>query len=211
LNPGGHGGPPSVTVSALFLLSAYLLGSIPFPYLLAKLKTGHDIREMGSGNVGATNVMRTAGKTLGILTLLLDVAKGAVAVLAGRYLLHQNLYGAIAGFFAMLGHAYPVFLGFRGGKSVATGAGAFLILSPFGIVSSIGIFAILIRFSRIVSLSSMLASAMFPVFAWLYGAEKQIVLWGAICAGLIILRHRPNIQRLLNGTENRIETTDKHR
>ena len=187
----------------LVFLGAYLLGSIPFAYLFAKRKTGGDIREMGSGNVGATNVMRTAGRLFGILTLILDVAKGAAAVVAGQYFLHNEVYGAIAGFFAMLGHAYPVFLGFRGGKSVATGAGAFLVLSPFGILTSIGLFAILIFFIRIVSLSSMIAAGMFPLFAWMYGADRPVVFWGVVCAGLIILRHKPNIERLIKGTESR--------
>ncbi len=188
----------------LVFVGAYLLGSIPFPYLFAKLKTGRDIREMGSGNVGATNVMRTAGKTVGLITLLLDVAKGATAVLLGRYFLGETSGGAAAGFFAMLGHAYPVFLGFRGGKSGSTGAGAFLTLSPFGILSSIGLFILALAIVRIVSVSSILASGMFPVFAWLFGSERGVVIWGAICASLIIFRHRPNIQRLIKGTERRM-------
>jgi glycerol-3-phosphate acyltransferase PlsY len=188
----------------LVFIGAYLLGSIPFPYLLAKLKTGKDIREMGSGNVGATNVMRTTGKTLGLITLVLDVAKGATAVLLGRYLLQEPVGAAAAGFFAMLGHAYPVFLRFRGGKSVATGAGAFLILSPFGILSSIALFILALAAVRIVSVSSILASGMFPLFAWLLGAERSVVICGAVCASLIIFRHRPNIQRLIEGTERRM-------
>jgi len=200
-----------VVKTILVFLGAYLLGAIPFPYLLAKMKTGRDIRDMGSGNVGATNVMRTSGKLLGILTLILDVAKGATAVFAGQYFLRSEISGAVAGFFAMMGHAYPVFLGFRGGKSVATGAGAFLILSPLGILTSIGLFAILILFIRIVSLSSILAAAMFPVFAWMYGSNPWLVFWGAICAALIIFRHKPNIGRLLKGTERRIGTTDEHK
>jgi glycerol-3-phosphate acyltransferase PlsY len=185
-------------------IGAYLLGSIPFPYLLAKLKTGQDIREMGSGNVGATNVMRTAGKTVGLITLVLDIAKGATAVLLGRYLLDQAAGAAAAGFFAVLGHAYPIFLGFRGGKSVATGGGAFLMLSPFGILSSIALFILALATVRIVSVSSILASGMFPLFAWLFGAERSVVIWGAICASLIIFRHRPNIQRLIDGTERKM-------
>jgi len=188
----------------LVFLGAYLLGSIPFAYLFAKLKTGRDIREMGSGNVGATNVMRTAGKTVGLITLVLDVAKGATAVQLGRYLLEETAGGAAAGFFAVLGHAYPVFLGFRGGKSVATGAGAFLMLSPFGILSSIALFLLALATVRIVSVSSIVASGMFPVFAWFFGADRDVVIWGAICASLIIFRHRPNIQRLIKGTERRM-------
>jgi acyl phosphate:glycerol-3-phosphate acyltransferase len=187
----------------LVYILSYLLGSIPFAYLFAKLKTGRDIREIGSGNVGATNVMRTAGKTIGLITLVLDVAKGATAVLLGRYLLQEPSAAAAAGFFAVLGHAYPVFLGFRGGKSVATGAGAFLMLSSFGILSSIALFILALAIFRIVSVSSILASGMFPLFARLFGAERSVVIWGTICATLIIFRHRPNIQRLIAGTEKR--------
>lgn len=185
-------------------LIAYLLGSIPFPYLLTRLKTGSDIRELGSGNVGATNVMRTSGKTLGLITLMLDVGKGALAVWLGRYLLQHETGGAMAGFFSMLGHAYPVFLQFRGGKSVATGAGAFLLISPYGILTSIGVFILMASTIRIVSISSIVASGLFPVFAWIYGTEIQTVVWGAVCAGLIIFRHRPNIKRLIKGTEKKI-------
>jgi glycerol-3-phosphate acyltransferase PlsY len=186
------------------IAAAYLLGSIPFPYLVTRLKTGKDIRDMGSGNVGATNVMRTSGKTLGLLTLFLDVAKGGGAVLLGRFLLKEETAGAVAGFCAVVGHSYPIFLKFRGGKSVATGGGAFLMLSPLGIISSIGVFGALLLSFRIVSLSSMIASAAFPLFAWLYGASPGIVLWGALSAALIIFRHKPNIIRLLQRTERRL-------
>jgi acyl phosphate:glycerol-3-phosphate acyltransferase len=199
-----------VVKEIIVFAGAYLLGSIPFAYLVARRKTGRDIREIGSGNVGATNVMRTSGKTLGALTLILDVSKGALAVLAGRYLLKADVYGAIAGFCAIVGHAYPIFLGFRGGKSVATGAGAFLMLSPFGILCSIGVFVLCVLITRIVSLSSIIGSASFPLFAWIFHSEFTVVAWGAVSAGLIIFRHRPNIKRLLNGTEKKIGTTDEH-
>ena len=148
--------------------------------------------------------MRTSGKMMGLLTLLLDVAKGAGAVLLGRYYLHDSAGAAMTGFFAMLGHAYPVFLGFRGGKSVATGAGAFLMISPFGILCSILIFVLLAATVRIVSVASIIASGLFPVFAWMFGADRNSVIWGAICAALIIFRHRPNIQRLIQGTEKKM-------
>jgi len=188
----------------LVFVSAYLLGSIPFPYLVTRLKTGKDIRDLGSGNVGATNVMRTSGKVWGLITLILDVAKGAVAVLLGRYFLEEESAGAMAGFFAVVGHSYPIFLRFRGGKSVATGGGAFLMLSPFGILSSIGLFSLLLISFRIVSLSSIIASAAFPVFAWAYGGAGGVVLWGVLSAALIVFRHKPNIIRLLQRTERKI-------
>ncbi len=191
-------------MQALVFLAAYFLGAIPFPYLLARLKTGRDIREMGSGNVGATNVMRTSGKALGLLTLILDTAKGSVAVLGAQAILQQEVYGAVAGFCAMLGHAYPVFLNFRGGKSVATGGGSFLVLSPFGILTSIAVFVVMVKISRIVSMSSIIASALFPLFAWFYGAGTGVVLWGGLSAALIVFRHKTNIQRLMEGTEKKI-------
>lgn len=199
-------------MNVLIFLIAYVLGSIPFPYLLAKFKTGRDIREMGSGNVGATNVIRSAGKAAGLITLFLDVAKGAAAVLLGQHFGEGATAGPIAGFFAMLGHAYPAFLGFRGGKSVATGAGAFLVLCAPAIATSIVLFIILVYTVRIVSISSMIASSLFPLFAWLYGTNNETVIWGSICAGLIVFRHRPNIVRLIRGEEKKIgAATDKHR
>ena len=185
-------------------LVAYFLGAIPFSYLITRWKTGGDIRNMGSGNVGATNVLRTSGKWSGLTALLLDVGKGVAAVYLGRALGGNEIWGAVAGFFAIIGHSFPVFLKFRGGKSVATGGGAFLVLCPLGIISSIVLFIVMLLIFRIVSLGSITASASFPLFAWLYGAEKGIVIMGAISALWIILRHSENVVRLLRRTERKI-------
>jgi glycerol-3-phosphate acyltransferase PlsY len=181
-----------------------MLGSIPFSYFVARWKTGGDIRRMGSGNVGATNVLRTSGKLAGVSALFFDTAKGAAAVVIGHSLTDSTLFGAITGFAAVVGHSFPVFLGFRGGKSVATGAGAFAMLSPFGILSSIAVFVVLLKLTRIVSLSSMIASASFPMFAWIYGSSNGIVLWGALSAAWIIMRHHENLTLLIKGKERRL-------
>lgn len=185
-------------------LAAYFLGAIPFSYLITRWKTGGDIRNMGSGNVGATNVLRTTGKLSGLAALILDVGKGAAAVYLGRVLGGNEIWGAVAGFLAIVGHSFPVFLKFRGGKSVATGGGAFLVLCPLGIISAIAVFIVMLLIFRIVSLGSITASASFPLFAWLYGADKGIVIMGAISALWIILRHSENVVRLLRRTERKI-------
>jgi glycerol-3-phosphate acyltransferase PlsY len=191
-------------IRLILVLGSYLLGSVPFAYLITRLKTGKDIRQMGSGNVGATNVMRTTGKAAGLAALILDTGKGAAVVWLGTWLTGQPVWGAIAAFAAMVGHSFPVFLGFRGGKSVATGGGAFLVLSPFAMLCSIGVFILTVAAVRIVALGSILATACFPLFAWLFGTEKPVVLWGALSALLIVVRHHANIRRMLRGEEKRM-------
>lgn len=191
-------------IRLMLVVGSYLLGSVPFAYLITRLKTGKDIRQMGSGNVGATNVLRTTGKAAGLAALILDTGKGAAVVWLGTRLTGQPVWGAIAAFAAMVGHSFPVFLGFRGGKSVATGAGAFLVLSPFAMLCSIGVFILTVAAVRIVALGSILATACFPLFAWLFGTEKPVVLWGALSALLIVVRHHANIRRMLRGEEKRM-------
>jgi glycerol-3-phosphate acyltransferase PlsY len=178
------------------LFAAYLLGSIPFSYLVTRLKTGKDIRDIGSGNVGATNVLRTTGKLPALLALILDVGKGAASVILASRITGDSAMGPPAGFFAMLGHAYPVFLNFRGGKSVATGAGAYGLLCPFAIGGCLIVFGIMLSICRIVGLSSIIAAASFPLSAWLLGSSKPVILWGGLSAGLIIFRHQENIREL---------------
>jgi glycerol-3-phosphate acyltransferase PlsY len=189
---------------ALIPLVSYFLGAIPFSYVVTRWKTGGDIRTLGSRNVGATNVLRTSGKIAGLTALILDVFKGIAAVFIGQSLGGTEFWAGLAGFCSVVGHSFPVFLKFQGGRSVATGAGAFLMLCPFGIVSAIGIFIVLLFSFRIVSLASIISSATFPLFAWLYEESNSVIFWGGVSAGWIILRHWENLVRLMKGTERKM-------
>jgi len=182
----------------LILVASYVLGSIPFSYVITRLKTGKDIRTLGSQNVGATNVIRTAGKIPGLLALVLDAAKGIAAVLIAKKFGVSSLLPGLAGCAAMIGHSYPVFLKFRGGKSVATGAGAFGLLAPLPLVSSLGIFFLSLFAFRTVSIGSIIASAFFPLFVWLWKL-KALYISSALAAAIIIYRHKRNILGLYHG------------
>jgi glycerol-3-phosphate acyltransferase PlsY len=205
---------------------AYLLGSIPFGYLLMKRFRGVDIRATGSGNIGATNVARSS-PALGLLTLALDMAKGFVAVVAGYLIgiwftepspsMSRVVIGlgdqawryqlaAAAGFFAVVGHIFPVWLKFRGGKGVATAVGGFVALAPKSMVLVLLIFVVVVLAFRYISLGSIVAVALFPLLAYLfYGVEIPGLTLAAFCAAslVIIARHHRNIRRLLSGTEAR--------
>jgi glycerol-3-phosphate acyltransferase PlsY len=196
--------------------AAYLLGSIPVGYLLVRIFRRQDIRTVGSGNIGATNVLRTEGKALGLATFALDVVKGAAAVLLGALvaapalpLLPQRDVEALAALFAVLGHMFPVWLKFRGGKGVATGFGVFLVAAPWGALAAITLFFIVLKLTRYVSLASILGAASFPIFAWFLvrgPRPKAFIAVQAIVALLIIVKHHPNIRRLLAGNEHRFGT-----
>jgi glycerol-3-phosphate acyltransferase PlsY len=192
--------------SVLVVLGAYLLGAIPFGYLIYRARSGRDIRAEGSGNIGATNVMRRAGPAAGIATLLLDAAKGYVAVwLAARLSGGAPWVIAAAAVAALLGHTFPVYLRFRGGKGVATALGVFAALAPRSILLALVVFAITLAVFRYVSLGSIVASAAFPVLALLMDSPQRPVVLGAFaCSALIIVKHSSNIRRLLAGTENRL-------
>jgi len=199
---------PSLTpTTSLLLAAAYLLGSIPFGLILAKLFAGSDIRKSGSGNIGATNVARVVGPAAGILTLLLDVAKGAAAVwLAGRFSEQNSTALMLAGVFALLGHCFPVWLGFNGGKGVAAALGVFLMLSPMAALSALLVFILVSLAWRYVSLGSVSAAAAMPLlmyFLWAPGhAPPLVVDFGTLFASaLIIFKHDANLQRLVDGTE----------
>ena len=190
-----------------FFLTAsfsYLLGSIPFGYILLRIFRGQDVRQTGSGNIGATNVARSS-PVLGILTLLLDALKGAAAVAVTRALFpDQMMLAAIAALFAILGHAFPVWLRFRGGKGVATGLGSFLMLAPKIVLIALGIFVVMVFAFRYVSLASIVTVAVFPLLAWLlkeYGNTPVVLVSMAAASALIIAKHGGNIRRLLAGTE----------
>ena len=200
----------------LVLIAAYLLGSIPFGYLIVRARTGADVRASGSGGTGATNVSRRAGKFAGVVTLLLDAAKGALAVLLARLVLADdfglNWWVAGAAVAAVFGHCFPVWLGFRGGKGVATGVGVFLSLYPPAVACAAVVFVLAVALTRYVSLGSILATAVFPLFVWLLSvyfrpvAGLAQVLTAAVIAGaLIILMHRANLARLLRGTESKFK------
>jgi len=190
-----------------FFLTAsysYLLGSVPFGYILLRIFRGQDVRQTGSGNIGATNVARSS-PVLGILTLLLDALKGAAAVAVTRALFpDQMMLAAIAALFAILGHAFPVWLRFRGGKGVATGLGSFLMLAPKIVLIALGIFVVMVFAFRYVSLASIVTVALFPLLAWLlkeYGNTPVVLVFMAAASALIIAKHGGNIRRLLAGTE----------
>jgi glycerol-3-phosphate acyltransferase PlsY len=191
----------------LALLLAYLLGAIPFGYLLVKWKTGADVRTTGSGNIGATNVLRTTGKVVGILTLLMDIAKGYAAVwIAGRLTEGSELWMSAAALAVMAGHAYPVFLKFEGGKAVASFIGAFLRLTPLPMVAALIVFVVVVAWTRHISLGSIVAAGTFPLAVWLILQPSLVVVGAAIIAGgFIIYRHSSNIRRLHAGTEHTLE------
>ena len=199
----------------IVVIVSYLLGSIPFGYLIVRKKVGADIRETGSGGTGATNVSRRAGKAAGVFTLVLDALKGAVAiewavVLAGTSS-HAAWIVTAAAIAVIAGHIFPVWLGFRGGKGVATGVGVFLMLAPIALVCAGVLFLAIVLFTRYVSLGSVVAAATIPLFIWLQSvfvtpaADLRPLLTAAIVgAALIIFAHRGNIGRLAQGTENQI-------
>ena len=192
--------------ATLAVVLAYLLGSIPFGYLLVWWKKRIDVRSLGSRSTGATNVMRALGLAGFVATFLLDALKGSAAVLAAsRLTAHNPVWISAAAFAALAGHCYPVWLGFRGGKGVATAVGVFMTLAPAPMAAALVIFALLVAVWRYVSLGSIAAAAAFPALFYAMERPPAALLAGAAaCALLIVVRHRANIARLLQGTENRV-------
>jgi glycerol-3-phosphate acyltransferase PlsY len=199
----------------LIPVSAYLLGSIPFGLILGKIFGSGDVRTEGSGNIGATNVARVAGPLAGILTLLLDGAKGAAAVLlAERYSNGSAMWMIIAGLAALIGHCFPIWLKFKGGKGVATAAGVYLALSPLAFLAGLILFILVVGFWRYVSLGSISAAAAMPMllyFLWApHHAPPPVITFGALAvAMLIVYKHDANLQRLVNGQEPKFSFSKK--
>ena len=191
-------------VRGLLLLLAYLIGSIPFSFLVARRFGVTDVRKVGSGNVGATNVMRSAGTLAGLAAFALDFAKGSLASLAGLRLGGDPSWGALAAMAAILGHMYPVWLGFRGGKGVATGAGAFLPLAPAATGASLLVFAAALALTRYVSLASLVGAVSLSALAFALGAAPLVAWLSAAAVALIVWRHRENLARIAQGTERRL-------
>lgn len=207
----------------LVAVVAYLLGSIPFGYILVRLFTGADVRAQGSGNIGATNVARTGKKGLAIATLVLDALKGWVAVWLVQegarsifsygphgYVFDERgiaLLSSLAALFAILGHMYPVWLKFKGGKGVATGLGVFVALAPKAVLIVLAVFIVIVALTRYVSLGSIVASALFPIaFYYLNPSQRTPAVIAMVCGVslLIIWKHRENIRRLVAGNENKL-------
>jgi glycerol-3-phosphate acyltransferase PlsY len=190
-------------ITLLVAAIAYLLGAIPFGYLLVKWTTGADVRTGGSGNIGATNVLRTTGRAAGIATLLLDIGKGYLAVWIGDRLSNHSVISiSIAALAVMAGHAYPVFLSFKGGKAVASFVGAFLCATPLALGAVLVVFIVVVAWTRHISLGSLVGAATFPLAVWLMEKDLTFTAAGVIAGAFIIYKHSSNIRRLHAGTES---------
>lgn len=188
----------------LLLAGAYLLGSIPTGLLLGKAY-GIDVRTEGSGNIGATNLYRTVGRKVGVMTLVGDCLKGLLPVIAVKYSSLPPEYAAWVGLAAFCGHVFSVFLKFRGGKGVATALGVFLALSPLAVAFALGVFIVLMLVWRYVSLGSVAAAAVMPLAVWFLGGGRVLIVVTMLIAVVVIIRHLENIKRLVSGTENRFK------
>lgn len=191
-------------MSIVLLVASYLIGAIPFGLVIGKF-AGKDVREEGSKNIGATNVSRLVGKKLGFATLVCDCLKGFLPMLAAEMVLgnaaDKQLIVCLCGLLAVVGHMFPVYLGFKGGKGVATGLGVFLYLSPMAILISLGVFAGSVALSGFVSVGSLLSSGLMVLWLWLLGESSVTIITAAAIAALIWIKHHENIGRLLKGEE----------
>jgi glycerol-3-phosphate acyltransferase PlsY len=189
-------------IEYLIPLISYLLGSIPFGYIMVRFSEGKDIRSFGSGNIGATNVFRRS-RLSGVLTLVLDAGKGYLAVLLAGWLGGDARWLAAAAVFAIIGHVFTIWLRFKGGKGVATGCGAYLALSPLALLTTLGVFILILLLTRYISAASIGATALFPIWAYVYHEPPPLLLGAILGGALIIMKHHHNIRRLISGTENK--------
>ena len=194
------------------VIIAYLIGSIPFGYLIVRATGGGDVRATGSGGTGATNVSRRAGRVAGVVTLILDLLKGATAVLVGKLMLNGDntdwLIAAVASA-VIVGHIFPVWLAFRGGKGVATGAGVFLALAPMAVLCAGLVFVTVVWWRKLVSLGSIAGAVTIPLYLWFTANSTPLLAASVAGAWLIVFAHRGNIARIWNGTEPRISDLKK--
>jgi glycerol-3-phosphate acyltransferase PlsY len=188
----------------LLVVFAYLLGSIPTGLVLSRALAGKDPRQQGSRNIGATNVLRTVGRTTGVITLIGDALKGIIPVVIALWLVKEEFWIVGTGMAAFLGHCFPVYLRFKGGKGVATALGIFIPLAPVAVVLDVFFFAGVVVTSRIVSIGSLLGAVAMPILIWLLKYPLPYIALGICVALLIIYRHKENIKRLLAGRENRL-------
>jgi glycerol-3-phosphate acyltransferase PlsY len=198
----------AAVLGPLLVAAGYLAGSIPFGYVLARFVLGVDVRTVGSGNIGGTNVARAGGKALGVTVILLDAAKAIVPILVARRLLagapHGDVWVVLVALAAFVGHLFPVWLGFKGGKGVATGLGIFAVLSPWGAAAGIVTYGLVYAATRISSLGSLLGTSACAAATFVLHGVRSPVSWaGLALTALIVLRHRENIRRLLSGEEKR--------
>jgi glycerol-3-phosphate acyltransferase PlsY len=191
-------------LAAAAALAAYLIGGLPFGYWFVRFSMGKDIRTMGSGNIGATNVQRSAGTKSGLIVLALDILKGFLALSVAAMITDNSALGlAVATVGVMLGHCYPVFLGFKGGKAVACYVGAALYLAPFALLVTVVVFVAIVALSKYISLASILTALIFPVVYWaIYRPAEELLIATVVAGLLIVYRHKGNIERLRAGKEN---------
>lgn len=193
----------------VLMIVAYILGSIPNALWIGKVFKGIDVREHGSKNTGSTNAARVLGAKLGILTLILDISKGAIPTLIATMLLDSSISVILVGICAILGHSFSIFMKFKGGKAVATTVGVFIVLVPGAILLAAVIFFLVFGITRYVSLSSMIGAISLPIWIIIFYKNIPLTIFGIIIAVLIIVRHKSNIQRLLNGTESKFSINKK--
>ena len=193
----------------ILMIVAYILGSIPNALWIGKAFKGIDVREHGSKNTGSTNAARVLGAKLGILTLILDISKGAIPTLIASMLLDSSISVILVGICAILGHSFSIFMKFKGGKAVATTVGVFIVLVPGAILLAAIIFFLVFGITRYVSLSSMIGAISLPIWIIIFYKNIPLTIFGIIIAILIIVRHKSNIQRLLNGTESKFSINKK--
>ncbi len=193
-----------MTLTVLWIVGAYLLGSIPTGLLLGRLY-GIDVRHEGSGNIGATNLYRTVGRKVGVITLIGDCLKGVLPVLAAHQLGLPEAMQAWVGLAAFCGHVFSIFLLFKGGKGVATALGVFLALVPQAVAPALGIFIVIVALSRYISLGSICAAAAMPLIIWFEPHSFELLLVTAAIAAIVIVKHHANIGRLVAGTENKFK------